>query len=74
MQMTGEREIAADRAAVWAALLDPEVLKACVPGCQEMTGTPEDGFEAVGGAEGRPGEGDVQGPRDAQQHGTSAKA
>ena len=47
MQMSGEREIAADRATVWAALLDAGVLKACVPGCQEMTGSAEDGFEAV---------------------------
>lgn len=47
MQLTDTREIAAPPEAVWAAILDPEVLKACVPGCQEMTGTPEDGFEAV---------------------------
>jgi len=47
MKLSDSREIAADRATVWAALLDPEVLKECVPGCQEMTGTPEDGFEAV---------------------------
>ncbi len=47
MQMSGEREIAAERNAVWQALLDPEVLKACVPGCQEMTGNASDGFEAV---------------------------
>jgi len=47
MQMTGERVIAADKAAVWAALLDPAVLKDCVPGCQEMTGNAGDGFEAV---------------------------
>jgi len=47
MQMSGEREIAADRATVWAALISPEVLKECVPGAQEVTGTPEDGFEAT---------------------------
>ncbi|MGR3518778.1 CoxG family protein [Brevirhabdus sp.] len=47
MQLTDHRDIAADRATVWAALFDPEILKACVPGCQEMTGNPEDGFEAV---------------------------
>ena len=29
------------------ALLSPEVLKECVPGAQEVTGTPEDGFEAT---------------------------
>jgi carbon monoxide dehydrogenase subunit G len=32
---------------VWSAILDPEVLHQCVPGCQSMTGTVEDGFEAV---------------------------
>jgi uncharacterized protein len=47
MELTGTRHIAADRATVWAALNDPEVLKAAIPGCQEMTGSPEDGFEAV---------------------------
>ena len=47
MDMTGSRIIAADRDTVWQALLDPEVLKACVPGCQELTGTVEGGFSAV---------------------------
>ncbi|MEM7751954.1 MAG: carbon monoxide dehydrogenase subunit G [Pseudomonadota bacterium] len=47
MKMSDERVIAAEPSVVWAALLDPEVLKACVPGCQEMTGSPEDGFEAT---------------------------
>ncbi|MEY8838727.1 CoxG family protein, partial [Cribrihabitans sp. XS_ASV171] len=35
------------RETVYAALLDPDVLKACVPGAQEVTGTPEDGYDAV---------------------------
>ncbi|KNG94758.1 CoxG family protein [Pseudaestuariivita atlantica] len=47
MDMTGTRILAADRATVWAALLDPEVLKACVPGCQEMAGSAEEGFTAT---------------------------
>ena len=47
MHMSDSREIAADPATVWAAILDPEVLKACVPGCESMTGSPEEGFEAV---------------------------
>ena len=47
MNLSDSKIINADRATVWAALLDPEVLKACVPGCQEMTGSPQDGFEAV---------------------------
>lgn len=47
MQMSDERDIEVDRATVWAALLSPDVLKECVPGAQEVTGTPEDGFDAV---------------------------
>ncbi|WP_424931993.1 CoxG family protein [Amaricoccus macauensis] len=47
MNLNGSRIIAADRATVWSALNDPEILKACIPGCQEMTGSPEEGFEAV---------------------------
>ena len=47
MNLTGSRTINADLATVWAGLLDPEVLKACVPGCTEMTGSPEEGFEAT---------------------------
>ncbi len=47
MQMSDQREIKADPATVYAALLNPEVLKASVPGAQEVTGTAEDGFEAV---------------------------
>ena len=37
MDMSGEERIAAPREAVWAALNDPEVLKACIPGCQSLT-------------------------------------
>ncbi len=37
MDMTGEERIAAPRDAVWAALNDPETLKACIPGCQSLT-------------------------------------
>jgi len=47
MELEGSRVIAADRDTVWARLNDPETLKACIPGCEELTGTPEDGFEAV---------------------------
>ncbi|WP_299845509.1 CoxG family protein [uncultured Roseovarius sp.] len=47
MKMSDERDIKVDRATVWAALLSPEMLKECVPGAQEVSGTPEDGFEAV---------------------------
>ena len=47
MQLSDSRTLDANVETVWAALLDPEVLKACVPGCQEMTGSAEEGFEAV---------------------------
>jgi carbon monoxide dehydrogenase subunit G len=47
MEMHATRTIAADRMTVWAALNDAEVLKACIPGCEELTGSPEDGFSAV---------------------------
>ena len=47
MELHGTRDIAAPREAVWAALNDPEVLKASIPGCQELTGGAAEGFEAV---------------------------
>lgn len=47
MQLSDTRDIAAPPETVWAALFDPAVLKACVPGCESMTGSAEDGFEAV---------------------------
>ena len=47
MHMTDSRDIKADPQTVWAALLDSEVLKACVPGCQERHGSPEEGFDAT---------------------------
>ncbi|EPX79432.1 CoxG family protein [Litoreibacter arenae] len=47
MELQGHRDIDASPAEVWIALLDADVLKACVPGCQEMTGSAEEGFEAV---------------------------
>ena len=47
MQLSDFREIKADPATVWSAILNPEVLKDCVPGCQSMTGSATEGFEAV---------------------------
>lgn len=47
MEMTGSRSIAADRATVWAHLTDVETLRACIPGCEELTGSIDDGFSAV---------------------------
>ena len=39
MEMTGEQLIHASQADTWAALNDPEVLKACVPGCESIDRT-----------------------------------
>ncbi len=36
MEMSGEQSIPASQADTWAALNDPEVLKACVPGCESV--------------------------------------
>lgn len=47
MQMSETRHIAATPAEVYAALLDPEMLIKCVPGATEVTGSPEEGFEAT---------------------------
>ncbi len=47
MQMSETRQIAASPAEVYAALLDPDMLIKCVPGATEVTGSPEEGFEAT---------------------------
>ena len=47
MDLNGNCIIAADRQTVWEALNNAEILRASIPGCTELTGTPEDGFEAV---------------------------
>ena len=46
MRMSGEYRIAAPRRAVWDALNDPQVLKACIPGCEELERTSDTGFTA----------------------------
>lgn len=47
MEFSGSARIEAERGAVWAAVTDPETLKVCIPGCSELTGSIEDGFEAT---------------------------
>ncbi len=46
MDMTGEYRIEAPRDLVWAALNDPDVLRACIPGCEELEKTSETTMEA----------------------------
>lgn len=47
MKMSDTRQIAASPAQVYAALLSPEILQTCVPGAQDVVGSPEEGFEAT---------------------------
>lgn len=47
MTMNGSVNLPASRQQVWEALNDPEILKAAIPGCQEMTRTEDNGFAAV---------------------------
>ena len=46
MEMTGERRIPASRQAVWDALNDPEILKQCIAGCEELEKTSDTAFSA----------------------------
>ncbi|WP_292898428.1 MULTISPECIES: SRPBCC family protein [unclassified Nitratireductor] len=47
MVIEGEERIEAPVETVWLALNDPEVLKDCIPGCQELNKTSDTEFEAV---------------------------
>lgn len=47
MEQSGTALIKADRDTVWAALNDPEALRACIPGCSEFSRTRDGGFEAT---------------------------
>jgi len=47
MTMNGEVQLAAPRAAVWAKLNDPEVLKLCIPGCETLEKLSDTEFQAA---------------------------
>ena len=47
MTMSGEVELEASRETVWTKLNDPEVLKVCIPGCEELEQTDDGGFRAA---------------------------
>jgi len=49
MDMSGERRIHAPRQKVWEALNDPDVLKACIPGCDSMERVGENELKAAAG-------------------------
>ena len=47
INMTGEVQLPASRETVWAKLNDPDVLKACIPGCEELERLSSTEFHAV---------------------------
>jgi uncharacterized protein len=47
MELSGERLIPASVEATWAALNDPQILKASIAGCESLERVGDDGFVAV---------------------------
>ncbi len=46
MELKGEYRIPAPRERVWDMLNDPQVLRECIPGCESLEGSPDEGFKA----------------------------
>src|SRR6476659_792850 len=47
MEMTGEQLVPAPQQAVWDALNDPDMLKACVPGCESITPSGDNEYQVL---------------------------
>ena len=47
MTMNGQVQLAASRDVVWAKLNDPEVLKSCIPGSEQLDKISDNEFQAV---------------------------
>ena len=47
MKIEGDYQLAADVDTVWKDLNDPEILNACIPGCESIDQVGEDEFECV---------------------------
>ncbi len=47
MEMNGEQRIPATQQQTWEALNDPEVLKACVPGCESIEKLSDTDFQVL---------------------------
>jgi uncharacterized protein len=45
LDISGERTLSADRQRVWDALHDPDVLKAAIPGCEQLEPAGDDSYE-----------------------------
>jgi carbon monoxide dehydrogenase subunit G len=44
MNISGEHRLSADRERVWTALHDPEILRGCIPGCEDVQAVGSDQF------------------------------
>ena len=47
MEMSGEERIPATQGETWAALNDPEILKACVPGCESIERVAQNEYQVL---------------------------
>ena len=47
MTMNGEVQLAAPKEVVWAKLNDAEVLKVCIPGCEQLDKVSDTEFQAI---------------------------
>ena len=47
MELTENKIIKTRKKAVWRALMSADVLSKSIPGCKDMLGNPQDGFEAT---------------------------
>jgi len=47
MEMSGEERIPATQDQTWAALNDPEILRACVPGCESIERTADNEYQVL---------------------------
>lgn len=47
MEMQGTRQLAVTQQQAWEGLNDPEVLKACIPGCDSIEATGENAWDLV---------------------------
>jgi carbon monoxide dehydrogenase subunit G len=47
MEMTGEQLVPAPQQVVWDALNDPQMLKACVPGCESIDPTGDNEYQVL---------------------------
>lgn len=47
MEMQGSRVLAVTQQQAWDALLDPQVLQACIPGCEKIEATGENQYACV---------------------------